>query len=100
MSALALRLDDAMKSWTARGFNCEYHVDPPGSAHPQDVCDTDEVIVVLEGEVEVEYYGKTFRQKTGEEILIPATVKHKVRNAGKKPLHWLCGLEREQAQTD
>ena len=100
MSALPLRVDDAMKSWSNRGFNCEYHVDPPGSAHPQNICDTDEVIVVLEGEVEVELAGKMVHPREGEELVIPATVEHKVRNIGSSTLHWLYGSEQEQAQTD
>lgn len=52
---------------------------------------TDEVLMVMEGELELEMQGRTFRPKVGEEILIPAQVKHSVRNVGGTTARWLYG---------
>lgn len=54
------------------------------SPHP-----SDEWLVVLAGEVELEMEGKHFHPKIGEEIFIPAQVAHTIRNLGRKSGRWL-----------
>lgn len=100
MSALAYKLDYAMRSCQARGFLVEYHADEPGAVRPSEVSNTDELIVVVEGEAEVELSGKTVHATEGQEVLIPASVSHKVRNAGPCMLHWVCGSGRKPSQPD
>ena len=38
--------------------------------------------MIVEGDLELEMQGRTFRPKNGEEILIPAHETHSVRNVG------------------
>lgn len=45
--------------------------------------------MVLEGELELEMQGKTFRPTSGEEVFIPARVTHSVRNVGETTTQWL-----------
>lgn len=45
--------------------------------------------MVLEGELELEMQGKTFRPTSGEEVFIPARVTHSVRNVGGTTAQWL-----------
>jgi len=59
--------------------------------------DTDEVVIVVEGEVEFEIAGVTHRPRAGEELLIPAGARHTVRNLGTTESRWLYGYEREKA---
>ena len=105
------------KDWRVRGFSCGLWTDPPQSAG--EVCpngalgrvsprrladppgqvwedyvhDTDELFMVIEGEVELEMQNKKLRPKTGEEIFIPAHVVHSVRNIGGSISRWLYGYK-------
>ncbi len=49
--------------------------------------------MVLEGELELEMQGRTFRPKRGEEVLIPARARHTVRNVGGTTARWLYGYK-------
>ena len=42
--------EQVRKDWKARGFSCEVWVDPPGRVWEDYVHDTDELLMVLEGE--------------------------------------------------
>ena len=79
--------------WRARGFSCGFWVDPPGQVWEDYVHSTDELLMVLEGELELEMRGMTFRPKTGEEVLIPAREIHSVRNVGGTTARWLYGYK-------
>ena len=77
--------------WQTRGFSCGLWVDPPGQVWENYVHATDELLMVLEGELELEMQGRVFRPKVGEEVFIPACVTHSVRNVGGTTARWLYG---------
>src|SRR5437879_4664998 len=72
----ALSLAQVEQDWLSRGFSCGIWVDPPGQVWEDYVHSMDELLMVLEGKLELEMQGRTFRPKQGEEILIPAEVTH------------------------
>ena len=78
-------------SWKGRGFSFGVWIDPPGQAWEDYRHDTDELFMVVEGEVELEINGKKIRPKTGEEILILQNEIHSVRTLGQKGSRWLYG---------
>ena len=78
-------------AWAARGYSCNLWVDPPGQQWEDFVHGTDEVVIVLEGELEFEIDGEISRPKTGEEVFIPAGAVHSVRNIGGSTARWLYG---------
>jgi len=80
--------------WHSRGFSCDLWTDPPGQEWIDYVHSVDEVVMLLEGELEMEMQGKRFRPKIGEEVLIPASVSHTVRNVGATTARWLYGYKR------
>lgn len=80
-------------AWALRGFSCGLWVDPPGQVWEDYVHGTDELVMVLEGELELEMSGKTFRPTIGEEVFIPAHVTHSVRNVGGTTAKWLYGYK-------
>lgn len=82
------------RDWEARGFSCDLWIDPPGRSWEGYVHETDELLMVLEGELEVEMRGEQLRPKPGEEVFIPAHVIHSVRNVGKTTARWLYGYRR------
>lgn len=81
-------------NWHARGFSCEVWTDPPGQVWADFVHDVDELVMVIDGDVEFEFNGKTLRPRPGEELLIPAGASHTVRNVGQTTSHWLFGYSR------
>jgi quercetin dioxygenase-like cupin family protein len=88
-------LDEIEAAWSARGFSCGIWVDPPGQRWEEFRHDTDELVLVLEGDVEFEIDGEVFRPVAGEEILIPAGSVHSARNIGSTTARWLYGYRRE-----
>ena len=79
------------KDWKARGFTCGLWVDPPGQVWKDYVHSTDELLMIMEGALELEMQGKIFRPAIGEEVLISARAAHTVRNIGGTTATWLYG---------
>ncbi|MEE3371867.1 MAG: cupin domain-containing protein [Planctomycetota bacterium] len=78
-------------NWGARGFSCELWTDRPGQrwedfAHP-----TDELVLVLDGEMEFEIEGQLYHPPAGDTLLIPAGAVHSARNIGTTTARWLYG---------
>ncbi len=82
------------RRWKARGFGCDLWTDPPGARWEDFVHSTDELLMVVDGELEVEMDGRVIRPRPGEEIMIPAGARHSVRNPGAATSHWLYGYRR------
>jgi len=77
--------------WEARGFSCDLWTDPPGQCWEDFTHATDEVVVVLDGEMEFEIEGEVHHPQSGQELLIPAGAVHSARNIGGSTAHWLYG---------
>jgi quercetin dioxygenase-like cupin family protein len=80
--------------WAARGFSCDLWTDPPGQRWEDFRHATDELVLVLEGQVEFEIAGRVLHPPIGEELLIPAGMVHSARNIGKTTARWLYGYKR------
>ena len=48
----------------------------------------DELVVLAEGEIEIEIEGKSQRPQIGEEVFIPANALHTLRNVGSMGNVW------------
>lgn len=81
------------KDWARKGFSCDLWVDSPGRVWADFVHDTDELVMLVEGEEEFEMNGRTYRPKIGEELLIPAKTPHTARNIGSSTARWLYGYK-------
>jgi quercetin dioxygenase-like cupin family protein len=77
--------------WAARGFSCDLWTDPPGQRWENFTHATDEVVIVLEGEMEFEVEGQVHHPQAGEELLILAEAVHSARNIGSTTARWLYG---------
>jgi len=82
------------RDWAARGFSCGLWTDPPGQRWENFIHATDELVLVLEGELEVEIEGATRRPGAGEELFIAAGACHSVRNIGEVTARWLYGYRK------
>ena len=83
------------KDWHARGFSCGLWIDHAGREWSYDARQTDELFMVMSGELELEMEGQSTLPSLGEEIRIPAGVPHIIRNVGGKTARWLYGQRRE-----
>ena len=77
--------------WHARGFGCDLWTDPPGKVWKDYTHAVDELLMVVEGELEVEVEGAARLLKPGDEVFIPAHALHTVRNVGGTTARWLYG---------
>ena len=83
------------QAWAKRGFSCTLWTDPPGQVWANFVHEVDELVTLIEGEIELSFQGQTLRPHIGEEVFIPAEVRHTVRNIGTTTNRWCFGYKRK-----
>jgi mannose-6-phosphate isomerase-like protein (cupin superfamily) len=81
-------------NWASRGFSCDLWTDPPGQRWEDFTHLTDELVVVLEGEMEFEVTGRPCHPELGEELLIPAGAIHSAHNIGTTTACWLYAYKK------
>ena len=79
------------QQWESRGFSFGIFRDPPGRVWQDFSHSTEELVILAEGQIEIEVEGQMHRPVIGEEIFIPAQAIHTVRNVGKVPNVWYYG---------
>ncbi len=92
---VSLDRSNVAKDWHARGFSCGLWIDHAGrewSCHPHQ---TDELFMILSGDLELKMEGQSIQPSVGEEICLPAGVTHTIRNIGGKTARWLYGIQQE-----
>ena len=75
--------DQIKQDWNSRAYSFGVFRDPPGQVWTDFVHKVDELVVLAEGEIELEIEGKATRPKIGEEVFIPANALHTVRHVGR-----------------
>jgi len=90
-----MNADEVEKAWKQRSFSFGVWTDPPGQTWEDYIHETDELLMLIEGEIEVEMKGLKLRPKIGEEIFIPAKTVHCVRNIGKTGNRWFYGYKKK-----
>lgn len=81
--------------WKARGFSFGVFIDAPGQVWQDFIHDTDELVMVVQGDLDLEMQGKTIRCDLGQEVFIPAGVLHTVRNVGTTTSRWFYGYKND-----
>jgi ethanolamine utilization protein EutQ (cupin superfamily) len=81
-------------NWHSRGFSFGVWIDPPGQVRPDFVHATNELVMLMEGRLELSFNGATMRPERGQEILIPAGASHTVVDIGTTTNRWLYGYRR------
>jgi cupin 2 domain-containing protein len=82
--------------WAERGYNFTLWTDPPGQVWADFVHEVDELVLLLAGDLELSFLGQMIRPQVGEEVFIPAGVRHTVRNIGTTPNRWCYGYKVRQ----
>jgi len=70
-----VNIEQVCREWDRRGFSCDVWVDSPGQRWEDYVHTTDELVMVVEGQVEFEIAGVCHRPPPG--------APHSVRNLGR-----------------
>ena len=79
------------KNWESRGYSLGVFRDPPGQVWADFVHRMDELVVLAEGEIEIE--GKSQQPQIGNEVFIPANAIDTARNLGKTNNVWYYGYK-------
>ena len=80
------------KDWNLRGYSFGIFKDPPGQVWADFVHKKDEIVVLAEGEIEIEW--KSQQPPIRKGIFIPAKAKYTVRNVGKTINTWYFGYKK------
>jgi uncharacterized protein YdcH (DUF465 family)/mannose-6-phosphate isomerase-like protein (cupin superfamily) len=91
----ALPVDPAAvtRDWIARGFSCRAFSDPPGQEWRDYRHDTNELMTVVDGRLEISMHGENWALEPGDELYIPRGVTHTVRNRHTGTTRWLYGYD-------
>ena len=81
------------QDWRQRGYSCHRFEDPPGQVWRDSAHSTDEVVMVLEGRLELEIDGEVFLANPGDEVFIPRDTMHTIANAADGRTAWLFGYD-------
>lgn len=84
---------EVARDWVQRGFSCGVFTDPPGREWRGYVHDTNELVTVAEGRLEVLMHGERYVLEPGDELFIPRKAKHTVRNLHAGTTRWLYGYD-------
>lgn len=82
------------KDWNTTGYSFRIFKDLPGQVWEDFVHKTDELVVLAEGQIEIEIEGESQQPPIGKEVFIPAKAKHTVRNIGKTINAWYYGYKK------
>ncbi len=85
--------DKIMENWESRGYIFVIFKGSPGQVWADFIHRTDELVVLAEGDIEIEIEGKSQQPQIGEEVFIPANAIHTVRNIGKTNNVWYFGYK-------
>jgi len=84
-----------LKDWASRGFSGGVWEDRPERTWAGFVHAEDELMMVIQGEVELEIGGERLRLAPGQEVLIPAGTTHTIRILGELDVRWLYAYARQ-----
>ena len=88
-----LQRAEVAADWRTRGFSCAVFVDPPGREWTDFVHNSNELVAVAEGRLEVIVHDVRMVAEPGDEVFIPKGARHSVRNIHGHSTHWLYGYD-------
>ena len=74
--------------WESRVYSFGIFKDRPWQVWKDFVHKNDELVLLVDGKIEIETEGESYQPQIGEEVFIPANAIHTVRNIGKKNCLW------------
>ena len=86
-----LNRDAVARDWSARGYSCHEFVDPPGQEWNDFVHETDEYVVVAEGQLAMRVGDAQFTAGPGDLVRIPRLARHSLKTLSPEGSVWLYG---------
>lgn len=84
---------EVYRDWAEQGYSCAPFTDPPGQEWRDYAHDTNELVTVMEGRLEVEMHDVRYTLEPGDELFIPRHTVHTVRNVADRETRWLYGYD-------
>ena len=94
MKSTTIDIQKVEKGWKSRGFEGGLWIDPPGQVWKDYIHGVDELVMLVQGEVEIDMEGATHTLEIGKELLIPADTYHTVRTSGRGGSQWLYSYKK------
>lgn len=88
-----VRVGTVKREWIARGFSCQSYTDLPGNEWRDFEHNSNELVTVLEGQLEVILGERRWVLLPGDELYIPRGAMHTVRNIHEGATQWLYGYD-------
>ncbi len=88
-----VRRDEVEGDWDIRGFNCHSFSDPPGKEWNDFIHQTNELLTVVVGQLELTIENKTILVQPGDEVFILKGAIHSVKNCNNNHTNWLFGYD-------
>ena len=85
--------EQVRKNWRDRGYDCHVFADPPGQTWNNFMHETNEVVTVVDGRLEMTVGDDVLVAEPGDEVFIPRGVLHSVANIHAGTTHWLFGYD-------
>jgi len=79
------------RDWEGEGFSFGKFRDPPGQAWNDFVHDSDEYVLVAEGDMAITVGGESFEAAAGDLVRIPRDTSHSLRTLSASGSVWLYG---------
>lgn len=84
---------EVSRDWAERGYSCDVFIDPPGQSWRNFVHDTNELVTVMEGRLDVTLHELRYQLEPGDELFIPRGAVHSVFNVYQGETRWLYGYD-------
>lgn len=91
--AVPVDREKVAKDWRERGYSCALFVDPPGQEWRDFVHNSNELVTVMEGRLEMIISDGSAIMEEGDEVLIPRGAGHSVINIHGGVSRWLFGYD-------
>ncbi|NES81687.1 MAG: cupin domain-containing protein [Moorea sp. SIO1G6] len=90
-----LGLKKLKQEWEPKGFKCDTYTSAPGEFWSNPGHKTDEYIILIEGDLEISFQGKTYNPAIGEILKVPARVPHIFGNPGQTSncVYWIYAFD-------
>ncbi|NGZ08577.1 MAG: cupin domain-containing protein [Nitrospira sp. LK70] len=91
--SVPLDRDQVAQNWRRRGYSCDLLTDPPGREWNDFVHSTNELVTVMDGRLRLTIDGEEIIAEPGDEVFIPKSVRHSVKNIASSMTCWLYGYD-------
>ncbi|NRA19392.1 MAG: cupin domain-containing protein [Oceanospirillaceae bacterium] len=84
---------EVAEQWRKRGFSCDIYIDAPGQKWPNFIHSSNELVMVLEGQLKMLVADEAFIANPGDEVFIPSNTYHSLHNIDQGTTKWFYGYD-------